>query len=417
MTLEILWAHPTYGQARAKQVAPPGQWDRWVIRAGRGWGKTRTGAEWVRDKALTHPGCRIAVVARTFSDARDVCIEGESGLVAVCGGAVPGPVISLWNRSLGEFVFVNGSRVKLFTAEKPASLRGPQHHFAWCDELASWDYPEAWDQLNFGLRLGEHPQTIVTTTPRPTAFVRRVLALPQTIETMGSTYENAENLAGPALAQLEATYGGTRLGRQELYGEMLEDVEGALWARSQLEDCYLAEAPVGMKRIVVGVDPAGGAAETGIVVCGLGSDAKGYVLADLSVATSPGEWGRIVVEAAHGWGADRVVVERNFGGDMAEHTIRTADRNIPVKTVTASHGKIPRAEPIAALYEQHRVHHVGRFPKLEDQMCTYTRDDKVSPDRMDALVWALTELMVEGRFVNKHVSPGSLTRQSVWRAE
>lgn len=369
------------------------------------------GAEFVRQQAWAHPGCRIAVVSPTAGDVRKVCVEGESGLLSV----IPEALIANYNRSMGEIRLVNGSLISTVSAQEPGRLRGPQFHFAWADELAAWDYPESWDQLNFTLRLGLRPRVLVTTTPRPVQMVRDLLARADVCVQRGRTMDNAANLAPAALAHLEATYGGTRLGRQELEGELLEDVEGALWTRSQLEGCYLPEAPR-LKRIVVGVDPAGGgAAEIGIVVAGLGVDGKGYVLADVSMAGTPDAWGRVAVEAYHGWQADRVVVERNYGGDMAEAVLRTADRTVPVKMVTASRGKIPRAEPVAALYEQGRVHHVGRFPKLEDQMCTYTADDKVSPDRMDALVWALSELMVTGHVVDLSVGPGGVGKTSAFR--
>jgi phage terminase large subunit-like protein len=408
--LEEVWR----ATARPNQLEPPGVWDRWLIRSGRGWGKTRVGAEWVRKKALAYPKCRIAIVARTFTDARDTCVEGESGLEQV----VPSHLVKAWNRSLGEFVFTNGSRVKCFSAEKPDGLRGPQHHFAWCDELAAWEPSPllAWDQLMFGLRLGEHPRVVVTTTPRPIPLVKQLREMPGTVEVTGSTFENEANLAGPALAQLLARYEGTNLGRQELYGEIIEDVEGALWSRATLDARVVAEAPT-MKRIAIGVDPSGGRAETGVVVCGVGADGKGYVLADLSCDGRPDTWAKVVGDAVDAWQADVVVAERNFGGDMVEKTLRTYRQNLPLKVVSASKGKIPRAEPVAMLFEQARVHLVGRFPRLEDQLATYPPEDKVSPDRMDAMVWALTELMVGSRvgFAPKGMAPVSLEKPSYWR--
>lgn len=367
------------------------------------------GAEWVREKATGQPNLRIAVVSPTLGDVRKVCVEGESGLLAV----LPGPLVENYNRSIGEIRLTNGSLISTFSAQEPDRLRGPQFHYAWADEIATWEYTETWDQLNFTLRLGQRPQVLVTTTPRPVQTIKDLLARPDVCVQRGRTMDNAANLAPAALAHLEATYGGTRLGRQELEGELLEDVEGALWTRHQLDSCRLAEAPR-LKRIVVGVDPSGGHAETGIVVAGLGTDGKGYVLADCSAQGSPDAWGRAVVEAWRGWGADRVVVETNFGGAMAEQVIRTVDRNVPLRVVTASKGKIPRAEPVAALYEQHRVHHCGRFPKLEDQMATWTAEDKVSPDRMDAMVWALSELMLTGK-LPPEMGPGGVTGPSHWR--
>lgn len=395
--------------ARPDQLPPDGDWFVWLLLAGRGYGKTRTGAEWVR-RLATRDAVRVAVVAPTYADARDTCVEGESGLLSV----LPKSLVRAWNRSLGELELANGSHVKLFSADTPDRLRGPQHHHAWCDELAAWEYPETWDQLMFGLRLGERPRVVVTTTPKPTKIIKELNERSDVHVTKGSTFDNAANLAPSALEQLRLRYEGTRLGRQELMAEILDDVEGALWTRQQMDECVVHEAPP-LKRVVVGVDPSGGVAETGIVVCGLGRDGKGYVLADLTASGSPADWGRRVVEAYRGWDADRVVAERNFGGDMVEHTIRTVDRNVSLKVVSASRGKVPRAEPVSALYEQGRVHHVGRFPKLEDQMCTYTAEDKVSPDRMDAMVWALTELMVTGSQKDKFVSPGGTTGQSYWR--
>ncbi len=400
--------------ARANQLQPPGDWNVWLLLAGRGFGKTRTGAEWCRKLATENRGIIIAVIAPTFADARDTCVEGPAGLLSV----IPKPLVEKWNRSMGELQLVNGSRFKLFSAEEPERLRGPQHHFAWCDELAAWPQPETWDQLMFGLRLGSHPRVVATTTPKPTKLVRELVGRKDVFVTKGNTFDNAENLAPAALEQLRQRYEGTRLGRQELYAEILEDVEGALWNREMLDDNRVSEAP-DLVRIVVAVDPAGGGtAETGIVVAGVGRDGHGYVLADVSVRGTPNEWARRVADAFHSFEADRVVAEKNFGGDMVEATLRMADRNLPVKLLTASRAKIPRAEPVAALYEQGRVHHVGVFDKLEDQMCTWEPDSgQASPDRMDALVWAISELMVSGRYVNKLAMPVSLPKQTVWRIE
>lgn len=395
--------------ARDNQLPPPGDWNVWLLLAGRGFGKTRTGAEWCRKLATEHRGTIIAVVAPTFADARDTCVEGPAGLLSV----IPKCLVEKWNRSMGELQLSNGSRFKLFSAEEPERLRGPQHHFAWCDELAAWPQPETWDQLMFGLRLGSHPRVVATTTPKPTKLVRDLVGRKDVHVTKGNTFDNAANLAPAALEQLRARYEGTRLGRQELYAEILEDVEGALWSREMLDDNRVAVAP-DLVRVVVAVDPAGGGtAETGIVVAGVGRDGHGYVIADVSVRGTPNEWARRVADAFHGFEADRVVAEKNFGGDMVEATLRMADRNLPVKLLTASRAKVPRAEPVAALYEQGRVHHVGLFHQLEDQMCTWEPDSgQASPDRMDALVWAISELMVSGRYVNKLVMPSSIPKQS-----
>ncbi|WP_370198746.1 terminase large subunit domain-containing protein [Bradyrhizobium elkanii] len=369
--------------------------------AGRGWGKTRTGAEDVAWFAQMHPGSRIAVIAPTYADARDTCIEGESGLRNV----IPSSCIEAWNRSLGELVLTNESRFKLFGAEEPDRLRGPQHHRAWADELAAWKYPETWDQLLFGLRLGQRPQVVVTTTPKPTLLVKSLSRATTTIITRGSTFDNAANLAPSALAQLRQKYEGTRLGRQELNAEILEEAEGALWNREMIERArrdsagkLLTKAPP-MKRVVVAIDPAVTAkAEsnlTGIVAAGLGEDGRGYILADSSAKFSPDGWARRAIQQFDLLNADRIIAEGNQGGEMVRHTIQTERRSAPVTIVHARQGKNARAEPIAALYEQGRIGHVGEFKELEDQMCTWEPlGDMPSPDRIDAMVWALTALMV-----------------------
>lgn len=366
----------------------------WLILAGRGWGKTRTGAEDQAYYALTNAGARLAVVAPTAASARDVCIEGESGLLNV----IPSPLIQDWNRSLGEMALTNGSRFKLFSADEPDRLRGYQHHRAWCDELASWRYPDAWDQLLLGLRLGQDPRVVVTTTPRPVALVRNLLTRDGVVVTKGSTFENAANLAPAALAQLRSRYEGTRLGRQELEAEILDDVPGALWQRKMLDEGRIDTLP-DMQRVVVAIDPAVTSGEdsdeTGIVVCGRGVDGHGYVLADRTCKLSPDAWARRAVQAYEQFHADRIIAEVNNGGDLVERVIRTVGGHYPYRPVRASRGKLTRAEPVAALYEQGKVHHVGSFPELEDQMCMYTPDGyDGSPDRVDALVWALTDLML-----------------------
>jgi predicted phage terminase large subunit-like protein len=364
-----------------------------MLKAGRGFGKTRVGAEWTKEQCLLVPG-RYAIVAPTFSDARDTCIEGDSGLRAIC----PQSMISTYNRSMGELEFFNGSRVKLFSADEPDRMRGPQHHGAWCDELAAWRYEDAWDQLLFGLRLGECPRVVITTTPRPTALVRKIVADSNTIVTGGSTFDNAANLAPSALAALKAKYEGTRLGRQELYAEMLDDTLGALWTQRMLEDARTQAIPE-LKRIVVALDPAisanEGSDETGIIVAGLGVDGLAYVLDDLSLKGSPDEWARKAVSAYAARQADRIVAESNQGGEMVRQTLKTVDPTASIKLVHASKGKHARAEPVAALYEQGRVKHALSSPKLEDQLTTYAPGiSNKSPDRLDALVWALTDLML-----------------------
>jgi len=365
--------------------------------AGRGWGKTRTGAEDVAWFAQHNPGSRIAVIAPTYADARDTCVEGDSGLRSI----IPAPCIEAWNRSLGELILVNGSRFKLFAAEEPERLRGPQHHRAWCDELGAWRYAETWDQMLFGLRLGRNPQAVVTTTPRPNPLMMQLVRTPGTIITRGSTFDNAEHLAPAALAQLRERYEGTRLGRQELEAELLTDVPGALWTRAMIDGARVKEAPE-MSRVVVAIDPSGtdgddNGDEVGIVVAGRGVDGRGYVLADETCHLSPDGWARRAITAYHRYQADRIVAERNFGGAMVQAVIRSADASVPFKEVVASRGKAVRAEPIGALYEQGRVSHVGSHDKLEDQMVLMTAGGYAgegSPDRVDALVWALTEVML-----------------------
>jgi predicted phage terminase large subunit-like protein len=388
---------------RPEQITPVGDWRTWLILAGRGWGKTLAGAEDAKRYGLAHPGCRYAIVARTFADARDTCVEGESGLLS----CLPPSAVSNWNRSMGELILTNGTRYKLFSADEPNRLRGPQHHRAWSDEPASWglgtkdtQWPPAWDMLQFGLRLGDDPRNVATTTPRPTKLIRHLLGDPLTHVTRGRTIDNVANLAPAFLSQIVARYRGTRLGRQELDAEILDDVPGALWTYAMLEDRRPAPD---LTRVVVAVDPSGGSDpendEQGIGVAGLGVDARGYVLADRTCKLSPDGWGRRAVQAYLDHEADLIVYEKNFGGEMVEAVIRTAARamgvTIKTKAVNASRGKRVRAEPVAALYEQGRVSHCEVFPELEEECTTWTPESGTSPNRMDWLVWALTELMVK----------------------
>lgn len=377
--------------ARPNQLPPAGDWRTWLVLAGRGFGKTRTGAEWVRGQVEAGRCQRLALVAPTAADARDVMVEGESGMLAI---APP------WNRpkyepSKRRLTWPNGAQAAIYSADEPDRLRGPQHDGAWCDELAAWRYPETWDMLLFGLRLGGDPRAVVTTTPRPRPVLRELIAAPSTVITRGSTFENRKNLAPAFLEQIVSKYKGTRLGRQELYAELLEDVEGALWNLKQFDERRTAPD---LARVVVGVDPAVTATEasdeTGIIVAGKGVDGQGYILADRSCRLSPDGWARRAVAAFHEFKADRIVVETNNGGKMVEQVIRTVDRNVPITEVHASRGKITRAEPVAALYEQQKVWHTQRFDELEDQMVTWTPESGTSPDRLDALVWALTDLML-----------------------
>lgn len=376
--------------ARPSQLPPPGVWTYWTILAGRGNGKTRTGAEWTRHQAKTVDYCNL--IGATADDARDVMITGESGILAVC---------PRWERpeylaSKRALRWPNGGTSLIFSADEPERLRGKQHGNLWCDELAAWRYPEAWDQAKFGLRLGMNPRALITTTPKPTKLIKALIADPAAVVTRGTTYENAANLAPAFLATIIRQYEGTRMGRQELNAEVLIDNPGALWQRDQIDALRVREHPP-LTRIVVAVDPAvtsnADSDETGIIVAGVGTDGHGYVLADRSLLASPEGWGRAAVHAFEEFAADRIVAESNNGGDLVESLLRNIDQSIPYRKVTATRGKLIRAEPVAALYEQGRVHHVGAFEKLEDQLCEYSpQSGSRSPDRMDALVWALADL-------------------------
>ena len=367
-------------------------WNTWLYLAGRGAGKTRTAAEWLAWEASSKPKTRWAIVAPTYGDARDTCAEGESGIVNVLRQY---GTLKDYNRSIGEIFLTNGSRIKLFSGEEPERLRGPQHHGGWFDELAAFKYPEAWDQYQFGLRLGEFPQTIVTTTPKPIKIIKELIKQDNVRVVRGSTFDNAANLAESALAQYRLRYENTRLGRQELYGEILDNVDGALWTRKLIDDARVDNAPP-LIRVVVAIDPAVTANatsdETGIVAAGIASNGDYYILDDKSIRTTPDAWARVAVELYHKHKADKIVAETNNGGDMVILLLKQVDASIATKKVTATRGKQLRAEPISSLYEQGRVHHVGYFSDLETQMCEWTPQSTESPDRLDALVWALTEL-------------------------
>jgi predicted phage terminase large subunit-like protein len=381
-------------QARPNQIPPEtNDWSTFLALAGRGFGKTKLAAEWMAWKAISMPGSRGAIVAPTFSDARDTCAEGPSGIVTILKEF---NVLDTYNRSMGEIVLTNKSRIKLFSAEEPDRLRGPNFHYGWFDELAAFTQSDAWDQYKFALRLGTHPQTVVTTTPRPTKIIKEMSKRDDTIVVRGSTFENAANLAPAALAELRLRYEGTRLGRQELYGEIIDDNPGALWQRSNLDE-HRVETHPPLMRVVVAIDPAVTSGEdsdsTGIVVAGVTNTGEYYILEDLTIKASPDGWARVAVNAYHNHKADRIVAETNNGGDMIEHLIRQVDPSVSFRKVTATRGKIVRAEPIAALSEQGRLHMVGVYPELEDQLCNFTHESKDSPDRLDAMVWGVTDLM------------------------
>lgn len=377
--------------ARPNQLAPPGDWLVWLIMAGRGMGKTRAGAEFILKEIKTGRIRRVALVAKTPADARDVMIEGDSGILSI---SPP------WDRPLYEpskrrLTWNNGTIALVFSSKEPDQLRGPQYDLAWGDEIRTWYYPqETWDNLMFGLRLGEHPRAVVTTTPLPLSVIKKIMKAPDTVTTTGTTYENRANLAPSFFRQIISKYEGTRLGRQEIRAELLEDVPGALWNRNIIQ--YKASPE--LVRVVVAIDPAttsGEAAdETGIIAAGKGIDGKGYVLADRSARVSPDSWARRAIQAYDDFRADRIVGEVNNGGEMVGLTIRTV-RNVPYKAVHASRGKQARAEPVAALYEQGKIFHVQPFEELEDQLVTWTPESGNSPDRLDALVWCLTELFLQ----------------------
>lgn len=392
--------------ARPDQHIPEGDWTTWLILAGRGWGKTKTGSETIRSWAcgstpLAAGHCKhIALVAETSGDARDVMVEGPAGILA----CHPKDFRPLYEPSKRRLTWPNGAQATLYNAVEPDQLRGPQHDAAWGDEVAKWRYmQETWDQLQMGLRLGLHPRQIITTTPRPLPLIRKLLIDPSCVSTRGRTWDNADNLAAPFLRQIEDRYTGTRLGRQELEGEVLDDMPGALWNHETI-DLGRKRVPPDLERIVVAVDPAAtsgeDADETGIVAVGIGRDEdgnqRGYVLADRSLRGSPEEWAKAAVNLYRELDADRIVAEKNQGGEMVASVLKAVDRNVPITLVTATRGKVVRAEPISALYEQGRVHHVGQFKKLEEQMCLFTHDtDRTngnSPDRVDALVWGLTSV-------------------------
>jgi len=380
--------------ARADQLPPRGPWRTWLILAGRGWGKSRTGAEFVRAEVKSGRAGRIALVARTAADVRDVIVEGESGILAIS----PKGERPTWEPSRRRLTWPNGAQATTYSAEEPDQLRGPQHDLAWTDELAAWRYPDAWDQLRFGLRLGDHPRVCVTTTPRPTKIIRDLMASPDTVVTRGRTRDNVANLAPGVVAELERRYAGSRLGRQELDGEVLDDSAGALFRWAWIDTARAAKAP-DLRRVVVAVDPAttshDESDETGIVVAGIGYDGRGYVLADESGRYRPEEWARRVASAYATHRADAVIAEGNQGGEMVASVLRSAGgAGMPVRIVHAKRGKATRAEPVAVLYEQGRVSHVGSLARLEDQLTTWDpATGRDSPDRLDALVYAVTELM------------------------
>ena len=390
-------------RAHPGQLPPEGDWLVWLVMGGRGFGKTRAGAEWVRSIAEGDSFARIALVGASLGEVRSVMVEGESGIIA-CSPPDARPV---FEPSLNRLRWPGGAQAFCYSAAEPEALRGPQHSHAWCDEIGKWPAAHeratrCWDNMLLGLRLGSDQRIVATTTPRNTALVRRLFASKDTVVTGGATRANRANLPASFLVTMEREFGQSLLGRQELGGELIEEIDGALWSRALLERCREEPGKTDHARIVVAVDPPASATgdACGIVVAALGQDGVGRVLADCSVAkASPERWARAVAECAAVWGADRVVAEANQGGAMVASVLRAADIALPLKLVHATRGKAARAEPVAALYEAGRVRHCGVFAQLEDQLCglmaggSYEGPGR-SPDRADALVWALSELML-----------------------
>lgn len=402
--------------ARPSQLAPDGfrgtpeaRWAIWFINAGRSFGKTLAGSNWIATQAMTQPETIGAIVAPTASDLRRVCFEGPSGILK----AIPqvclwkGKIDQAYNRNLSELTLWNGSKLLGFSAHEPDRMRGPQYHYAWGDEVAAWRYEDAFDQLNLGLRLGKRPRLCLTSTPRPTKLIRQIISDPRTYVVRGSTFENVA-LSQDVLDKWRDKYEGTRLGRQELYAEILDDVEGALWTHTLIDrERRKAENLPDMRRIVIAIDPAvtsgANSDETGIVVAGLGEDNRYYVIEDESGRYKPDEWANVAIKLYRQHSADRIVAEVNNGGDLVERMLRIVDKSVSYRPVRASKGKITRAEPISSLYEQGKVSHIGSFALLEDQMCTYVGGGN-SPDRLDALVWALTDLSTSTGSVGWRIS-------------
>ena len=401
-----------YQMARKEQLDPNGDWSIWLVLAGRGWGKTRTGAESIITYAIKNPNTICGVIAPTSGDLRRVCFEGPSGLLKnLPRECYLDSESKSYNRSAMEIKLWNGSVIQGYAAIEPDRLRGPQFHRIWADELAAWRYPEAYDQMMFGLRLGTNPKLVITTTPRPSKLIKDLVKRngDDVVLIKGSTFDNAENLAESSLKLLKEKYENTSLGRQELYAEIIEEVEGALWTMHLIDRSRKEKKDIpDFNRVVIAIDPAVASKqtsdETGIIVVGKGQDNRYYVLEDSSGRFSADAWARKAVDLFYEYSADRIVAETNNGGDLVERLIRSVDNQVPYKAVHATRGKIVRAEPISALYEQNKVHHIGSFPVLEDQMISYTGSFQTSPDRLDALVWGLSELSKSSGNVNWRVS-------------
>ncbi len=384
--------------ARPNQIAPDGNWTTWLILAGRGFGKTRTGAEWIRERVESGLSKRIALIGKTPADVRDVMIEGESGLLNIS----PPYNMPTYEPSKRRLTWDNGAIAQTFSSYEPDQLRGSQFDTAWADEMASWEYPEeTWDNLMFALRLGEKPQVCVTTTPRPLQLLINLRDAKTTVLTKGTSYDNRENLNQQFFDSILSKYKNTRLGMQEIYAEILEESDNAMWKREWLDEGRLEVGPGDLERVVVAIDPAVTSKktsdETGIIVAGKDSEGKFYVLNDSSARYTPSAWSEKAIMLFNQYQCDKIIAEVNNGGQLVEHTLRTQSENVPYKSVHASRGKRTRAEPIASLYEQGKVHHVGNLERLENQLCNWEANSgDPSPDRLDALVWALSELSGSG---------------------
>lgn len=381
--------------ARPKQLPPLGDWLTWMVLTGRGWGKTRTAAEWVIEQAKK--GAKhIALIGQTVPDVRDTMIKlGPSSILKISHPSFRPEYIP----SLRTLAWSNGTIATTYSGDKPDQVRGPSHDIVWIDELAKFQYPQdIWDNLMFGLRESEDMRILITTTPRPIKTIKDIIAMSSTITVRGSTYENKDNLPKKYFEQVIAPYVGTRLGQQEIEGKILDDNPNALWTRKMIEDNRVNKHP-NLIRVVIGVDPEASdtktSAETGIIAAGIDDKGHGYILGDDTIKGKPDKWGNAVVTSYYKYRGDRIIGEVNNGGDMIEYVIKTIDPNVSYKSVRATKGKYIRAEPVSALYEQGKIHHVGNFIDLEDQLCEWEQGRK-SPDRLDAEVWAITELMLAG---------------------
>lgn len=381
--------------ARHEQLPPLRDWTFWLVNAGRGFGKTRCGAEWIIEQ-VKQGFTKIGLIGSTASSVRDIMVEGDSGILTISRPDFK----PLYEPSKRKLTWPNGAIAHTFSAEEPNRLRGPQFEKIWADELAVWKYPEAWDMAKLSLRLGKKPQAVITTTPKPKRVLKELIADKDCVVTGGSTYDNMQNLSPNFYKTIVNKYEGTTLGQQEIYAVLLEELPDALWQRVIIEKARISDKNLDeLVRIVVGIDPAGTgketSSETGILVCGVDANLEGYVIDDLSCRKRPEGWASQAIKAYHKYKADRIIAEVNFGGDMVEGVIRNVDPNVSYKSIYASRGKRARAEPVSALYEQGRIHHVGVFKDLEDQMCNFTPETKKSPDRIDALVWCFTELILD----------------------